>query len=730
MRKTLSKETSMKRQCFLVVSLIAWSSCNAAEQKTWLEFPSGLSHTLVQESNGAAAARIPAAIKVAPSGEAKFGARIFDVYFEGARSETLATEFEAKVTPATDTHDVALVVIVKSSANKVRPGTYSVGVHLEPFSEKGKVLPQLVSLTLHRLAPEIEVRGTIVLGQVEAINGNLEPKPGELQLIEKSHKADATNLTFTDYRDSQSSRIADSGTVQVVLGEGKHENVLSAGGIRKLSVLPRGEFPLGTTSGKIDIRSSELSAPVTATYQVYARRNLGWLAALATAGIICGLIIRVSLQNLRQRLQARIAASETMQQIANYLADIDDTTFRDAVVKIRKNIRTASQSTDPDSIAAAVKAANDNLVAELSAVEQRLKPLVESTNALQSVLDRNWMLPPQSQALLQQALVQLRGVKELLKRRNTGEADAELSQMMKDSVYRLSTSLGKWSADLGKYLSVLAAHPPPLPSDAQTGLKQFADEVTGQASWPYVMSASIDGEMAKASLEKAHGFFQKAEAVLHEIDALSSAFIEWVAEQLHVDANSPETNTVRNATQKEAEAIRDDLFEPSTGRIRLQSSNSELRQTWLQFIRIAAPAIDESKVSDLLSRGAWEEAIALAKSAPPNTTAAAIRVSASPMPQNFTIPAVSPTPDRNAVFDLELPPLTGSVSERRLMQVQSNRAAALQSAFFAILLICGLYAVYVDSWVGTYKEMFAIFLLAFGIDLTSDSVLAELKKKT
>lgn len=52
----------------------------------------------------------------------------------------------------------------------------------------------------------------------------------------------------------------------------------------------------------------------------------------------------------------------------------------------------------------------------------------------------------------------------------------------------------------------------------------------------------------------------------------------------------------------------------------------------------------------------------------------------------------------------------------------------VQSVIVFLLFVLGAYFLYADTWVGTYKEMMALFILAFGVDLTSESVLAALKK--
>ena len=52
----------------------------------------------------------------------------------------------------------------------------------------------------------------------------------------------------------------------------------------------------------------------------------------------------------------------------------------------------------------------------------------------------------------------------------------------------------------------------------------------------------------------------------------------------------------------------------------------------------------------------------------------------------------------------------------------------LQSLFFYVLFVAIAYATYEQAWIGDFKEMLALFLFAFSVDLTSDSVIAAFKK--
>jgi hypothetical protein len=72
--------------------------------------------------------------------------------------------------------------------------------------------------------------------------------------------------------------------------------------------------------------------------------------------------------------------------------------------------------------------------------------------------------------------------------------------------------------------------------------------------------------------------------------------------------------------------------------------------------------------------------------------------------------------------------LTGSSAEQARLQHAGAVASAAQSLLLAVLFLLANVVLYGESWVGTGKEMMTLFLLAFGLDLSADNVLAALKK--
>ena len=72
--------------------------------------------------------------------------------------------------------------------------------------------------------------------------------------------------------------------------------------------------------------------------------------------------------------------------------------------------------------------------------------------------------------------------------------------------------------------------------------------------------------------------------------------------------------------------------------------------------------------------------------------------------------------------------MLGTFDEQETLRNWSKRAEQTQSVIFGVLFIVGTFVLYEDAWVGTGGEILALFMLAFGLDLTSANVLSAFKK--
>ena len=74
-----------------------------------------------------------------------------------------------------------------------------------------------------------------------------------------------------------------------------------------------------------------------------------------------------------------------------------------------------------------------------------------------------------------------------------------------------------------------------------------------------------------------------------------------------------------------------------------------------------------------------------------------------------------------------VPELTGSAAEREALAAEAWLASIVQTLFFALLFMVVAYVLYSGKWVGTLHEMLALFIWAFGVDITSEAVMNAAK---
>jgi hypothetical protein len=86
-----------------------------------------------------------------------------------------------------------------------------------------------------------------------------------------------------------------------------------------VNVAAMGELPLGSTKGKIQIRSPDLATPISVGYEVRCRRELWIIALCAGIGALLGWLVRGWMTPKKALLAARVVASGAAELIQNFL---------------------------------------------------------------------------------------------------------------------------------------------------------------------------------------------------------------------------------------------------------------------------------------------------------------------------------------------------------------------------------------------------------------------------
>jgi hypothetical protein len=172
---------------------------------------------------------------------------------------------------------------------------------------------------------------------------------------------------------------------------------------------------------------------------------------------------------------------------------------------------------------------------------------------------------------------------------------------------------------------------------------------------------------------------------------------------------------------------------PYPALLQLESGVARLKAAWNAGLVTLGVTKKRAEAEKAIGEGRWSEVVAIVR---PELAPEETQLGGSEEPQQ-ALPEREKTIDIGSTRSLSAPPgtpaepmpaLRGTSQERLELFSQSRLIALAQSLVFAALFMVGVYLLYADTWVGTGKELLALIVLGFGVDLTGDSVVALFKK--
>jgi len=735
---------SMQLKARLVLlALLTWTGAAVADDPAWLSFPAGLNYNLVRESDGSATARVPVAYADAASGAEKtLKVRVTDVLYKEGRSDTLAGALDVKFNAPTLAAGPSIVVTVKKeSAATVLPGAYVVSLLVAEDLAQTKPKPQVVTLTLQRPVPQLApTSAKVVVGQIVDIFGAATTTNGTLGLQEQSGKAEAGQLFYVDSHEPPATGLPDSARLSF---DGAASAVPPTKTV-DIVVGAKGAFPLGTTSGRISVQSPELGAPVPVTFEVRARRELWLIAVCAALGAVAGWIIRTWLASKQALLNAETGAYEAIAAMMREIGKREDKGYRQALAEAYETLNQAILGKDAAKILAATKKAIDDVTTLRTALEQRVAPVRTKTVGLHDLLTVDWKFGDAGDQILASMRDELRSTEELLAKDNVTDAETGIADLMTVKLPALVGKIGQFGTDLARYLAALADQPPPYSADVAQELKSLATTATTTFKWPYAPPEAPTVDDARLVFKNADGLIRQSATFAGAAPDLAQSFMDSVDAKLlpYFPNASEKTVVIAAASVASASAMAQDITMPAQAVLRVRDRASTLRQEWSTFLTALAPNAPPAEINQALLTAQWSAAVDIALKAFPKPVTPATKaledkaLAAKPDAEimdlsdaPFTLPALDVPRQTGTPLAFDPSPVLHSViSQGQAVAAQSKRLAAIQSFGFGLLFVIGSYVLYSDTWVGTAKEMLTLFVLAFGVDLTSDSVLGAFKK--
>lgn len=718
-----------------------WMLCaqSHAETVEWLAFPVGLNHELTVTSAGVQPLRVPVRYATgAASTPDNFDVRVFDVSGRQGRSDEIAGQFKASWRAAKPEQAMALLLEVKPVANGLLPGAYAVAVDIAPDFKAVGAKVQTVTFSLTVTAPTVSA-ASIVLHQTRVLNEAGDSTPVVLALTEDSGKAAASRLRVTASRDTAEKDHDDTGVLIV-------PSTVAPLGPKAAASIPisvSGTFGLGKTAGKLKIESPELAAATIVPFEVHARRHPFWIGVLAVVGVLLGYGVRVVLVKRGEMVDADIAAGEVIDGIKEQLQATDDATATAALQNLLNSLEAMSKRKDAKALTDLAKKSADEAAAVRTALNDELKKVVPEVEGAHLLVDRKWSVIPGAQTALDDLIAATGDLDRLLARRNAVRVKVVLGSSLREKLAAYVSARKTHMSQLAAFFQAMANKPPPLPTENVDSLKELAKELSAAypASAGNLQTITVDE--AGVELARLEAELSRCEKVASNVASQAIAFVTLAQHKLLQQADDPRGTfaDVRDATVKllGAEALSKDIADPQNPTANYPATILQLAEVWKAALVAVVPtakrAVVGADIRTKVDQGDWQAAIDVAEQEVPqggvNLGAVNALVNAAKVllldGGGARIIALPEKTVATRGYEMSSV-LTGGPAQRAFLVAKAKRAKFIQSMILAAVFVAGLYAFYEETWVGTLKEMIALFLVAFGVDLTYDGVAGELKK--
>lgn len=731
---------------FLICSFFVDAVSADAQSGKWIEFPGGLSYPLV-EKHDQLSARIPVnAMSAAPLTSLQAQRR--DIFSVEGRPDSLVEKITLKWEPGTK--DLGPALVVSAKAEDVPPGTYTLVVQISkmdsaatdppPVDPAPTDPPQVVTFTLQRPAPQLTSLRSVRVWQQRGFRVTT-PTNGHLNLREDSGKAAIRELSFSEVRNAAKTNGPETGELTFEL----QETNIPAGDALTVDVVPVGDFPIGTTTGKLYVRSPQLATPVAIDYEVTSVRTPVWIGIWAILGAALGWFLRIFLQSKRDRLLALIAASEALNTLVKAKNAVPDSTFNTTVGNAVDALKAIAATGKADQITKAIEVATTALAAAESELSPRRKALSDALVPLHRLLHQSWRLPSVAEKSLAAARILVDGILLLAEAQDTRNAQARLDEDMTVACTELANAAWTWREAASKYLSAVASDPPALPDqgDARLGeavtlwKKQFGEGRN------YVIIDSAELEKEFVSTDAA---YRQARAIVADLQAGGQLVSTWARDLFVPPASEAVFGEILHVAEAHADALAAEIEQPDAFRAKPAERRRKQIAVWESALLSLAPANATQSVKGALQNGQWTAAAQIAhtlvrgKTVDPDAEiglgpeagkldAPNARSAAAPVSLGIPFQAMPIFGTNTTVSALrDAPEFAGTIEERRKLSGYESITAGLQTVILSIVFIALVYGFYGPEWIGTFKEMLGIFAWAFGLDITAEALSPFLKK--
>lgn len=448
----------MKRVFRILLPLLAWAAAPAAAQPTsWIALLRGAEYEL-RGTMDTAVARIPVQLDTA--------VRLSDVTLQvvdvrrGMRfDETWHRAFS--VSPAKDGD--ALLVHADLAAASL-PGPYLLAVRA---TAPGKA-PTVLQMALVRPAAVLAA-GPLKLQRV--LWPGSSTVTGTLQVRETGglSRADSLRLQGPTLLGPDGGAVDGSLELQGMLPR------LPPGGKAAVGYQLEGGLPLGKSTGTLRIHSPQSAAPLEVPVEVVTRRSLLWLFLSVVAGLGAGWLLRVHAARRIELNQARLPGYDLAERMQAEVTRTKDADFVGAVQRPLAALQAALKGNDLPVLRDAVTKAQQVLQQAEAGLAARLGTAQTAVDELERLKSGGWALPVRVAEPL--SAVNPADARAALDARDAATALKTARTERTRLLQALRPQVRAWAGDQHRWLGAVASPRLPLPAAAAEPLRSMASRL-------------------------------------------------------------------------------------------------------------------------------------------------------------------------------------------------------------------------------------------------------------
>ncbi|MBS0031810.1 hypothetical protein ACTJJ0_32760 [Chitinophaga sp. 22321] len=582
-----------------------------------------------------------------------------------------------------DTILPAIHVIVNMKV-LARPGSYKIAI---PIKRADTI--ELVNLILVRAPAVID---TLTTARI-VVSGRCVSGSSALVLKETGKLANANDLTI---HAPYFNFVNDSNLVSF-----KHPVTnLSAGGVLQvfydLNIPNIKKLPLGKSMGFAQVTSSNLSAPLVIPFEITNKRSNWWICVAIVLGLLAGLGLRHYLADKKQWEQQRMTGFLFIEKIRQESARIQDKEYRQAVGQLLLDLNVLLEKNGGAGYFTGV--ADADITAKITEVttaynalktdlEKRLKDLNDAVKKLSGSFENGQLEP-----LVKKGLATVKLSYDLTGDRIRACDPTSAEQTFEQTIVSMKQALKElknYLLSVQQLFSKDENYPASIPAQLKTTIKdkinsvvQALPDLKDEEKDPQVLTGNVTAlNQVSTQLTALLNFYgnsldgvyklpadKSAPAVISFMKTLS-AWKEKLTDITTNTANSPDAATYFNA-----------------------AFAGEIDKGWNEVDKLKDRAFGASPIA--ADQYTFSEAVVQQE----DYEAKDVLDTNSPIWQEIS--AGSATTKKRIVW-----------------------YGLIQTAVLAVVLCAIAYNTYAAGFIGTFNEILTLFLFAFSIDVTVDTVL-------